>query len=75
MTSRAPQSLEENFVAYMAHDEGCVTTEAVIPPPDTCSESVHLMYGLAQWHVFTVVIVFIFALIIMQMIQMAIKDH
>lgn len=74
MQTREPQTFEEHLVAYLENDEDCVE-EAVIPPPDTCPDSVHFMYGLAKWHIFTAVIVFIFVLILLQMVQLAIKDH
>ena len=52
MTPHAPVTLEEQIVGQQELSEHCAT-EAVIPPPDSCPQSVHAAYGFAQAHVIT----------------------
>jgi hypothetical protein len=60
-TTHSPRSLDEQVVAYFENNEGCVkTTEAVIPPPTGCSETVQTLYSIAQWHVFTIIVAALF---------------
>ena len=59
MPSRDPQTIEEILVGQMMVYEGC-TKEAVIPPPSSCSGTVHTMYGLADTHLITILIVVVF---------------
>lgn len=55
--THSARSLDEQIVAYFEYDEGCVkTTEGVIPPPANCSETVHALYAVASWHVFSFLI-------------------
>lgn len=54
-------SFDEEIVAYFEYQDGCVKEgKAVIPPPESCSSAVQALYGLAQWHVATILIVAVF---------------
>jgi hypothetical protein len=61
-------TLEEGIVAYAANQEGCAS-QAVLPPPASCSPLVHGLYTLAQWHVLTVIILMFFLSALVKTIQ------
>jgi hypothetical protein len=59
--TRPPRSLDESVVAYLEHSDGCVTSgDGVFPPPKSCSDTVHVVYGFAAWHLFSILVAFLF---------------
>ena len=68
---REPMTFDEEIVGFLEIETGCVTEEAVIPPPDDCSAWVQSAYGFAQWHLMTGVIIFVFLLMIFQLSMLA----
>jgi len=74
VSSHAPQSFDEYLVAMAEHQESCVKTEAVIPPPVSCSQVTDTMYRLAQWHVFSILVAVVFLAMIIQLSKLALKE-
>lgn len=70
---REPQSIEEYLVGAMEHSSHCVEGDALIPPPSNCPSSVQTMYHASQSHILTYIVVLIFAVILFQLIMMAIN--
>ncbi len=67
------RSFDEQIVAFAESQEGCVNTEGgMIPPPSSCSKSVHSLYGIAQWHLATVIIVVLFAGLLFELLMLSI---
>lgn len=62
------RSLDEQLVATLEYYEGCVSgPEGVFPPPPGCSDAVSVVYGLASWHVFSIVIAGLFVLMLVSL--------
>lgn len=54
-------TFDEQIVMLLEVREKCVKGETgVLPPPASCSELVHGMYSIAQWHIVTILIVTLF---------------
>ncbi len=54
-------TFDEQIVTMFEIREGCVKGETgVLPPPSSCSEFVHGMYLVSQWHLVTILIVTLF---------------
>jgi len=70
------RSLDEQVVAYFEYDEGCATTtDGIMPPPSGCSETVHLLYGFASWHIFSILIAVAFiGMLISMTMTVLVKD-
>jgi hypothetical protein len=68
----APQTIEEVLVGQMMVYEGC-TKEAVIPPPSSCSDAVHMMYSFADLHLLTILIAIVFVGMILSVTAMSWK--
>ena len=67
------RSFDEQIVAFAESQEGCVATAGgMIPPPSSCSKSVHSLYGIAQWHLATVVIVVVFVGLMIELLMLSI---
>jgi hypothetical protein len=74
--TRPPQSLEEYFVGALEVNSGCAPHgEAVIPPPSECPQSVQNMYGFAQTHALTIIIVAVFALVLLEVVLLALNPR
>ncbi len=71
--TRTARSFDEQVVAFAESQEGCVTTAGgMIPPPSSCSKSVHSLYGIAQWHLFTILIVVLFLGLMFELLMLSI---
>ena len=68
------RTMEEQIVVWMAQEEGCMKEEVVIlPPPDSCSKTVHMAYGIGQFHLLTILFVAIFLMILFGLTTVALK--
>lgn len=71
--THAARSFDEQIVAFAEYQEGCVTAAGgLIPPPSSCSKSVHSLYGIAQWHLFTILIVILFVGLLFELLMLSI---
>lgn len=71
--THAPRSFDEQIVAFAEAQEGCVSTAGgVIPPPASCSDAVHTLYGMAQWHLATILIVLVFFGMMIELLMLSI---
>lgn len=58
---RKPITMEEHIVTWMAEEEGCAKEgHALVPPPETCSETVQFAYGIAQFHAVSILVSVVF---------------
>jgi|GEM_PF-2342636 len=74
--TRGPQLIEEYIVAALQDNAGCAPEGgAVMPPPETCPDSVHSAYWFAQSHILTILIVVVFIVLLIQMIVLAINPN
>jgi hypothetical protein len=73
-SSRAPETLDEYIVGIAEHQEACVKTEAVIPPPVSCSEATQTLYMLSQRHVFSIALAVVFLVMVIQLTKLALKQ-
>ncbi len=73
LSSHPPQTFDEYLVGIAEHQEACVKTEAVIPPPVSCGEVTNILYRLAQWHLFSIAIAVVFLFMIIQLTKLALK--
>lgn len=71
---REPRTIDEIVVGFLELEEGCVREEAVIPPPDTCSDIVHYAYQASQWYLLTGLIILVFIGMIVELSWLAIKE-
>lgn len=72
--TRTPVTMEEHFVAFLEQDNGCAREgQVILPPPDSCGEMAQLMYGAAQFHVFTILMILLVVGILVSMTMAAIK--
>jgi hypothetical protein len=72
--TREPKTLEESLVAFLEEDDGCVKEgQAVIPPPDSCGKAVHIMHGVAEFHLLTLVLIFMVVGVLVSMTATALK--
>lgn len=72
-TPRPPRTIDEYLLGQLEIDSGCAT-EAVIPPPDACPGYVQTAGSLASMHFVTLVVVFGFMVILLQMTMVIFKD-
>lgn len=72
--SHPPETFDEYLVGISEHQEACVKTEAVIPPPVSCSEVTQGLYQLSQWHVFSMALTAMFLFMIWQLTKLALKQ-
>ncbi|HBK34016.1 TPA: hypothetical protein DEP34_05200 [Candidatus Uhrbacteria bacterium] len=73
LPSHPPQTFDEYLVGMAEYQEGCVKTEAVIPPPVSCGEVTDVLYRVAQWHLFSIAITVVFLFMIIQLTKLALK--
>lgn len=71
---RPPKTIDEYLVGQLEIDSGC-TAEAVIPPPEACPDYVQAAGSLASMHFVTLIIVFGFIVILLEMSTLIFKDR